>query len=150
MSAINKKTTINFNKEILFGELGALACAPLTSYIASHFTSNVKFISLSAVIGAIAGGTIFWLSMRIHDKGIEKRLSVRGIADDIRYFTPAAFLLTLLVYYPTLFFVSLDLLSKQNKVLSSIIFSQITAFFFFLLMINAYRYILAKLYGKVL
>lgn len=150
MEVINAKNTINFNKEIIFGEIGALIGAPLISYLVSRFTSTIGFISLSAVLGGILGGAIFWLSMRIYDKKIDKKFSVKALVEDIIYFTPMAFLISLLMYYPILFFSSEHLLENKHKILYSVIFAQLLAFSIFLVMMNLYRYFLAKVYKKIL
>ncbi|MEK6823551.1 MAG: hypothetical protein AABY06_00815 [Nanoarchaeota archaeon] len=150
MKIINTKNTINFNKEIIFGEIGALIGAPLSAYIISEFTSNVKYIAFSAVLGGIIGGALFWLSIRSYDKKIEKKFSVKNLAEDIIYFTPIAFLVSLFIYYPILFFYSEYLINDQHKILYSVMFSQLIAFSLFLIMMNIYRYFLAKIYKKVL
>lgn len=150
MEVITKKSTFNFNKEIMVGEIAALISAPLFSYIISNFTNNVKIISLFAVIGAIVGGNLCWLFMRIYDKEKENEFSIKNMTKDIAYFTPAAFLFTSLFYYPTLYFLSSDFLNSQEEVLTSIILAQFAAFALFLLMINIYRYLLAKSGGRVL
>lgn len=150
MNSINAKNTLNFNKELIFGEMGALIGAPLTSYLVSRFTSTIKFISFSAVLGGIIGGIIFWLFMRVYDKKIDKKFSIKNLAEDIIYFTPVAFLISLLMYYPILFFSSEYFLEDQHKILFSVIFAQLIAFSIFLIMMNIYRYFLAKIYKKVL
>ncbi len=150
MNSINAKNTLNFNKELIFGEMGALIGAPLASYLVSRFTSTIKFISFSAVLGGIIGGIIFWLFMRVYDKKIDKKFSIKNLAEDIIYFTPVAFLISLLMYYPILFFSSEYFLEDQHKILFSVIFAQLIAFSIFLIMMNIYRYFLAKIYKKVL
>ncbi len=91
MKIINTKNTINFNKEIIFGEIGALIGTPLSSYIISKFIPSVRAIAFSAVLGGIIGGALFWLFMRSYDKKIEKKFSVKNLAEDIIYFTPLLF-----------------------------------------------------------
>ena len=144
------KSFISFNKELLFGEIGAILSAPLFAYIAFKMGYTQEAISGFAVGGAIFGAAVFWLGTRIYDKKKEKSFSGKGLASDLAYFTPVAFLLTLLVYYPTLFFLSLELLTYSGGIVSSVFLSQIIAFFLFLVAINAYRLILARFFGKVL
>lgn len=146
---MNKKT-FNFNKQLLIGEIGAVICAPLVSYIFSLFTQKSSIISASAVGGSIFGAAIFWLATKIYDKKKEKKFSTPNLAKDIAYFTPAAFLLTLLLYYPTLYLLSHYLLLQGDKVLLSVIPSQIIAFLLFLVGINLYRLLLYKFLGKQL
>lgn len=150
MTIINPKTTLDFNKEILFGEAGALISAPLIAYIVSLFMETPRIISGSAVIGSIIGASAFWIIMRVYDKKMKGKTGARQLAEDVIYFTPAAFIITLFVYYPSLFFTSKYLLINDGGVLSSVIFSQAIAFTLFLLSVNVYRYLLARLTGKIL
>jgi hypothetical protein len=145
-----KKHFLNFNKEILFGEIGALVLAPLSSYIASLFIDNSKIISFAAVIGALLGASVFWISMRIYHQNKIKKYKIKGLASDIAYFTPAAFLMTLLIYYPTLYFLSNYLLKEGRGIFNSIIPAQIIAFTLFLIGINLYRKILLSHFGRKL
>jgi len=139
---------INFNKEIIFGELGSVLGAPLFAFIFSRFVENPDFISGSAVAGGIIGMAIFWIYTRIMDKG--EGYSLKKLADDIKYFTPAAFIIALLFYYPTVFFVSKSFLTNNHRVLYSVIVAQVAAFLFFLTGMNIYRYFLYKVIGKKL
>ena len=142
---MNIKALIDFNKEILFGELGAVLSAPAMAYITSLLTQNTRTISALAVIGSIVGASLFWILMKIHDEKVRHIFSGRHLVKDIEYFTPAAFLCTLLFYYPTLFLFSRHLLTQDYKVVSSVIISQIAAFILFLAALNAYRYVLYNL-----
>jgi uncharacterized membrane protein YeaQ/YmgE (transglycosylase-associated protein family) len=144
------KSTFDFNKEIVFGEIGALVSAPLTASIVSKYTSVNNIISASAVFGAILGASVFWLIMRIYDEKRNKIFSVKGLERDIVNFTPAAFLLTLLVYYPVLFLLSKHLLTEAYKLTFSVFISQLVAFSLFLISINIYRYMIRKYYGTQL
>ena len=151
----------DFNKELLFGELGALIGAPVLASIGpkipflkmvvsylSKFIGFGSIVSLLAVIGSILGAAVFWLLIRIFDEKKMEIFSLKHFAKEIRYFTPAAFLLTLLVYYPSLFLISRHLLTQDYRVASSVILSQIVAFSLFLTSINAYRYFLWEIAGK--
>lgn len=143
-----EKTAWDFNKEILFGEIGAVAGAFLVSYLTSQFTKVASTISTSAVIGAVAGASVFWLIMRQYDQKRNKTYSTKHLANDIAYFTPVAVLLTLAVYYPALFLISQYLLTHNYNVVFSVVPSQIVAFSMFLISINIYRYFLLKYHGK--
>lgn len=150
MTGINRSNTFSFNKELVLGESGALISAPLVSDLVAHFTSHARLISLSAVIGGVLGAAVFWLAARAYDKEKAKSLSLKGLASDVLYFTPVAFLLAVLVYYPTLYLLSDELLGDRYHVLPAVIAAQLTAFSLFLICINIYRYLLAKVRGKVL
>lgn len=143
------KETLNFNKQILFSELGSLLGAPLFSYITSYFTSSKDIISSFAVAGAIIGAAVFFLGLRAYHKTRKNRLSVKEFAEDLAYFTPVAFIVTLVVYYPTIFFLS-RFFQGFYPVIISVVVSQIIGFILFLIVINAYRQILIKTLGKVL
>lgn len=150
MERINKKNSLNFNKELIFGEIGAITGAPLTAYIVSQLVHNTKIISFSAVIGAVLGQAVFWVSMRFYDKNRESNYSIKRLGEDLIFFTPVAFFLALFLYYPSIYFISGYLIKDQFKVIYAVISSQIIGFFLFLIAINLYRYILAKIYGKIL
>ncbi len=141
---------INFNKQILFGEIGAMIGAPLFSYTASQFFSSPNTISAITVIGVIITASAFWLTLRIYDKTRNGKIETRKFLEDLAYFTPVAFVISFLVYYPTLFFLSRFLFSNDYRIVSSAIISQMTAFVIFLTSINFYRYFLIRLTGRAL
>ena len=148
MKDIIELSTFDFNKEIIIGEIGALIFIPLFSFIASLFTSSVNIISSMTIVGSIVGASIFWISTRIYD---EKRIdiySLSRIIKDVEYFTPAAFILTSLIYYPLIFAFSHYFLNKQDQVVYSVLGAQAIAFALFLAAINIYRFYLWKLAGK--
>jgi hypothetical protein len=144
------KEAIDFNKEILFGELGAVVGTQSFGYAASKLTPSVNVISYSVVIGAIIVASLFWFLMRIYDRKIRRSYSDKKIIEDIAYFTPASAALTILFYYPTLFLITKHLLENSTKVYYSAILAQIIAFSIFIVGINIYRKILIKYYGKTL
>jgi hypothetical protein len=145
-----KQSTLNFNREILVGECGALLMASPASVIVSHFTRNASVISSSAVAGTLVGGALFWLLARIYDKVRERSLNARGLASDIGYFAPAAVVLGLLVYDPSIYFTSRHLLNLGGKVGDSVLAGQFVAFALFLLFMNIYRLLLLRIRGKSL
>lgn len=146
----HKKSFLNFNKEIIFGEIGAIIGGILLSFLVSRFNQTPNIISGAAVIGSIIGAAIFWITSRIKDQKAIREYNLRSLSEDIGFFTPAAFLLTLCIYYPVLFFLSKRLLIKNFIVLASVIPAQIIAFLLFLIAINLYRLILIKTIKKEL
>ncbi len=144
------KGAINFNKELLFGEIGAIIGAQIFGYISSLITSSTSIISSLVVAGAIMGAALFFLSLRAYHKSRKGKLSKIKFAQDLLYFTPIAFILTLIVYYPSLFFLSNYFLTNEYHVIFSTFISQISAFILFLIAINFYRYILLKTIKKEL
>mgnify|MGYP001581776519 FL=1 len=88
--------------------------------------------------------------MRIYHKVNGADFSSRKFLTDLAYFTPVAILLTLIIYYPALFFLSNNFLVYKNEVISSVLVSQLVAFLLFLFAINIYRLILIRFFGKTL
>jgi hypothetical protein len=145
-----QQSTLDFNREILLGECGALLAANPTAIIVSHFTKNAALISFSAVAGTLIGGALFWLSARVYDMMREKRFDPKLLASDIGYFVPAAVVLGFMVYDPSIYFTSHHLLREGDKVEYSVIVGQVVAFSLFLLCMNLYRLLLLRIRGKIL
>jgi hypothetical protein len=145
-----QKTTLDFNREILFGEVGALLAANPVAWLVSRFTGNPSIISTSAVVGTLLGGALFWLAARVYDKVRQKSFNTRSIASDIGYFTPAAIILGFVVYDPAIYLISHRLLTSGDKVLASVLLGQLVAFSLFLVCMNVYRILLIRISGKVL
>ncbi len=143
------QSAVNFNKELLLAEAGAILGAPIAGLILSHLTTSVNKISSFAVLGAILGSTLFWVLVRIHDKR-KNGYSPLKFAEDIAYFTPVAFVISLLTYYPAIFIISKHMLLSNFRPVFSVLCSQMIAFLIFLLAMNIYRYALLKLIGKEL
>ncbi len=137
-------STFNFNKEILFGEFGALIFANIAAPITASLTQNTTLISASAVLATLCGGASFWLATRIYHRKKENDFEVRKIRNDVNYFTPAAIIFGLLVYDPAIYLISNYLLNSKYTVEISVISGQIIAFSFFLLCMNIYRLFLLK------
>lgn len=141
---MNRSTAFNFNKEIIFGEFGALLVANVLATIISRVTVNSSIISASAVVGTLIGGALFWLAMRIYHRHKANILHRKEIQSDIHYFTPAAILGGLFIYDPALYFISNYLLNSEHAVTLSVITGQVIAFLLFLGFMNIYRIILLK------
>ena len=142
------KAIFDFNKQILFAEIGAFAGAPLFATFASYLTNSNDFIAYLSVIGAIVGSVILWIATRVYDKRRAGAYALNSLAKDIMYFTPAAFILAMSIYYPSIFYLSRYLFSETGMILSSVIVSQSIAFIAFLTAMNIYRYGLILLVGK--
>lgn len=141
-------SALDFNKELLFGEVGSLIFSPLAAYIVSKFTSVQSTISISAIFGAIFGASLFWTLMRVYDRTKHGRYNIGKLAGDIAYFTPVAFLFTVLIYYPSIFIGSRYFLNHGDKVVYSVVFSQVLGFLIFMLSMNVYRYVLHTYFRK--
>jgi hypothetical protein len=144
------KGTIDFNKEILFGECGALLGTQAGGYISAYLTNSVDIIASSVVFGAIVMASLFWAIMRIYDKSHRDNYSKDKFIDDVKYFTPASAFLTIFFYYPTLFLATRHFLINGRIVEFSAIVAQTIAFAIFIMGINLYRFILIKYYKKEL
>jgi len=142
------KGTFNFNKEILFGELGTLIGIQFVNLFSSFFYFPVKLIPHLVVLGAIVGGSLFWLLARIYDRSRKEKYSEKKFLYDVKYFTPASAFFTFAFYYPTLFFATRYFLAHHRQLEFSTIISQIIAFGLFLIGINFYRYVLIKVFKK--
>ena len=139
-----RPTAWEFNKEIIFGEIGSLLGAYLVALIAAHLTRSATLISALLIPGTLLGGTIFWLAARIAHQRKRQNWSVGVLARDIGYFTPVAAGLGLAVYDPAIFLASHFLLVRGAGVVVSVAGGEIAAFSLFLASMNGYRLLLAK------
>jgi hypothetical protein len=137
-------TAWEFNQEIILGEVGSVLGAYAAAFTAARFTRRFAVISAALIPGTLLGGTIFWLAARIAHQRRRRNWSVRVLAHDISYFTPAAATLGFVVYDPAIFFASHFLLVRGAGVILSVAGGEITAFALFLASMNAYRLILAR------
>jgi hypothetical protein len=137
-------TAWDFNKEIIFGEFGSLLGAYAVGLSAARLTRRFGLISAALIPGTLLGGTIFWLAARIAHQRQRRGWSVRVLARDISYFTPAAAVLGFVVYDPAIFLASHFLLVRGAGVVLSVAGGEITAFTLFLASMNSYRLILAR------
>ncbi len=142
------KGFINFNKEILSGELGAILGAQAIGLIIKDMNLSETSISFLVVLGAILGSAVFYLPLRIFHQKKKDDFSVSNFSKGIILYSLAAILLTVIVYYPTLFFLEKYLLKYIKEVNLSILLAQTIAFLMFLLFINIYRFILKKYFNK--
>lgn len=141
---------IDFNKEILFGELGALLGAPIFGVIGSLMSRSPDFISLFTIVGSIFGGSVLWLVTKFYDEKKENRFTVKKFAYRISLFTPVAFTISILVTYPIIFFVTHALSSRHHVTFLSSLSGEVVGFCVFLILINTYRYVLIKSFRKEL
>jgi len=137
-----------FNRELLLGECGALVVSNPAASVVSRFTKNPDLISYAAVAGTLLGGALFWLAARIYDNTRETRLDTKVLASDIGYFTPAAVLLGILVYDPSIYYATHHLLYNGGSVVPSVLLGEVFAFVVFALFMNLYRLLLLRLRGK--
>jgi hypothetical protein len=144
------REAFDFNKEILFGELGSLIGIQVATLLSIHFPRHSNLIPYFIVLGASVIGSLFWLLARIYYKSKREKYSEKNFITDMEFFTPASVLFAVLFYYPALFFTSKYLLEHNRAIEFSAILSQIAAFLVFLIAINIYRYVLLKVFNKKL
>ncbi len=144
------KRVIDFNKEILIGEIGAILGAPIFGFLGSLIFTNSKFISFATLFGSILGGSISWLVARIYDEKKSKRFSVGKFAREVTFFTPVAFLISISASYPTVLFVTNSVFLRSHISFLSSLVGEICGFSIFLLLINSYRIVLGHYFNKKL
>ena len=147
---MKKSPFLDFNKQIVVGEIGSLIGAPLAGTLCSLFTQNPNTISGFTVAGSLIGASLFWLITRILDEKRKKQFSTKKLFGDIAFYTPAAVTLVFLVYQPTLFFLTKTFLNSKMFVTLAVILSQIIAFMLFLVLINIYRIVIKKYFKREL
>ena len=135
---------IDFNKQLLGGEIGALAGTPLFPLVAARFTRDPALLSFAAVVGGLLAGSAVWLVVKVHDEHRNGKATVRGLAGQIAWFTPAAFVLGLLVYQPTLFLLGRHLIRRGDPLVVAVLLSQALAFVLFRAAMNLYRLVLHR------
>lgn len=144
------KYFINFNKEILSGEVGAILGAQLAGFISRFFYFSEKVISSLAVLGAVLGAGILYLFVRIINQKKTDNFTINKFSKDIVFYSCGAISLTVLVYYPSLYFLEKYLLKLVKDVNVTTFIAQTLAFILFLIFINLYRYILKKCFKRII
>jgi hypothetical protein len=139
---------IDYNKQLLFGEIGALAGTPVFPLITSRLTKDPSIISFSAVVGALVAGSVFWLVVKVYDERKRGSHSLWHLAGQVAWFSPAAFLISLMVYQPTLFLAARSLIMRGTFVVLAALVSQMLAFAFYLVAMNVYRLALHRITGR--
>ena len=141
---------VDFNKEILIGEAGALLGAPIFGFLSSLISRSPNFVSFSTLLGSIIGASSSWLIARVQDEKKRGKLSRKKIAKDLSLYTPIAFLIALLAAYPTVVLVTHSLFIRERISYLSSFVGELCGFVVFLILINAYRYLLSHKMNKIL
>ena len=149
MIKIKDPKIIRFNKELIFGESGALLFAPLFGLLSSFIHNTPHFISSFTLLGSILGGSTIWAITRIHDEKKYGKFSIKKFGSDLSFYTPIAILISISVVYPTIFFVTSIIVRKHIPYVSSLI-GELSGFTVFLFLINGYRYLLKQTLNKEL
>jgi len=135
---------VDFNKQLLGGEMGALAGTPLFPLVIARFTRDPALLSFAAVVGGLLAGSAVWLVVKVRDELRHGKATVRRLAGQIAWFTPAALILGLLVYQPTLFLLGRHLIRRGDPLVVAVLLSQALAFALFLAAMNVYRLVLHR------
>jgi len=135
---------VDFNKQLLGGEIGALAGTPLFPLVIARFTRDPALLSFAAVVGGLLAGSAVWLVVKVRDEHWNGKATIRSLAGQVAWFTPAAFLLGVLVYQPTLFLLGRHLIRRGNPLVVAVLASQALAFALFLAAMNLYRLVLHR------
>jgi len=142
--------TIDFNKEILVGEIGALVGAVLLGFVAFFIHKNPNIVSTLTLIGSIVGGSVSWWIARIDDEKRRNEFSIRKLGRDISLYTPIALLIALLISYPTVFFVTHAISMRIRFDFLGSLAGELSGFILFLAFMNSYRYILKHKFNRIL
>lgn|GEM_PF-987414 len=143
----NKGRFLDFNKEIISGEIGALLGSSLGSYLSSLIL-NESLVPAFAVAGSILGSTLLFLSTKIYNKKKRKELSFRNIFNDLKYYTPAAATLRISAGYPLLYLFTKYFVSIGVSALYSGALGEFFSFLIFLFLINIYRIVLFRFFKR--
>lgn len=143
-----KGRLFDFNKEIIFGEIGALLGSSLGAYLSFLISGNEKFIPTFSVVGSMLGSTTFYLSTKVYNKRKRKELSLRNLIRDLVYYTPVAAPLRIFIGYPLLYFFTRYFVKIGIGPFYSGAIGEFLSFLIFLAMINIYRVILFYVFKK--
>lgn len=143
-----KGRLVDFNKEIVFGEIGALVGSSLGAYLSFIISGNEKLVPTFSVVGSMLGSTVLYLSTKIYDKIKRKELSLKNLIHDLIYYTPVAAPLRIFMGYPLLYFFARFFLRNGVGAFYSGALGEFLSFLVFLLMINIYRIVLFRFFKK--
>jgi len=145
---IRDRNFSDFNKEILYGEVGAILGAGIVSLTAAHLTSSRTIIAQFAVIGSMTGGSILFLLKKIRNKIRRKEPVFKSTIYDLKYFTPASAIIIFGICYPLLYYLTKYLVKGGLETFIAGSVSEMAAFSVFICLINIYRFSLIKFFQK--
>ena len=138
---------VEFNDEMIWGEIGSVLGSALGAYISSS-ALNESLAPTFSVAGSIIGNTALYLSSKIYHKIKRKEMSLKNLITDLEYYTPAAIPISVFIGYPALYFATKFLLEKGLNSLYSGAIAAVFAFLIFLILINFYRVIIFHFFRK--
>lgn len=142
------KRFLDFNREVISGEIGALLGSAFGSYLSFFISGNEKLIPSFSVVGSMLGSTTLYLSAKIYNKIKRKEFSFRNLVHDLIYYTPVAAPLRIFIGYPLLYFFTRYFVRNGIGAFYSGALGEFLSFLAFLLMINIYRLILAGVFKR--
>ena len=93
------KRVLDFNKEVLIGEIGAIVGATLFGFLGSLISRSSYFIPIATLVGSIFGGSISMLTARIRDEKKYKTFSTKKLWKDISTIFPSSEILKSTIYH---------------------------------------------------
>jgi uncharacterized membrane protein YfcA len=142
-----KKRFVEFNDEMIWGEIGSVLGSALGAYISSSALSE-NLAPAFSVAGSILGNTVLYLSAKIYHKVRRNEMSLKNLVTDLSYYAPAAVPISIFIGYPSLYFITQFFIEKGLSPLYSGAIGAIFAFLIFLVLINIYRAILFRFFRK--
>jgi len=144
----NEKFFSDFNKEIVYGEIGAILGAAILASIVSLFTSNRVRIAQFTVLGSILGGATLFLFKKVRNKIRNGDPILKSILHDLKFFTPAAVVIMFGIGYPALYYL-MKYLTKVgwNGFVAGAV-SELVGFVIFIVCINLYKFGVFKIFHK--
>jgi hypothetical protein len=146
---IKRRNFSDFNKEVVYGEIGAVLGSAIASAITSHFFSSSRVrIAQFAVVGSILGGGLLFLLKKIKNKRRRGEPILKSIIHDLKYFTPAAAIIACFICYPTLYYLMKYFVKIGWQTFPAGAISELVSFCIFFCCVNLYRFTLSKLFHK--
>jgi len=139
---------LDFNDEIILGEVGALIGSASGSYLSFLISKDDKLSPAFSVVGSIILGGILFLSEKIHDKMKRKEFSIKNLIHDLSYYTPAAAPVSIFIGYPMLYLLTGFFIGKGLNPFYSGALGAFLSFLVFLVIMNIYRTVLLHVFKK--
>jgi len=145
---MRNKRFVDFNKEIISGEIGAILGAALGGFVAVYIAHTRNTISFFVLLFSILSASTFFILTKIRNQKKEGIFSIKNIFKEIAYYSPVACLFGVFVGYPFLFLLTKHFLKVGFHPYSAGIISEFTVFLFFLFSINIYRFVLLRVFNR--
>lgn len=138
---------VEFNDEMIWGEVGSILGSALGAYISSS-ALNENLAPVFSVVGSIVGNTALYLSAKIYHKIRRKEMSLKNLFADLEYYVPVAAPISIFIGYPALYFTTQFFIKNGLSPFFSGAIGAVFAFLIFLVLINIYRVILFRFFKK--